>query len=62
MAKQREYIHVFASFGPDAADSCGPLDIAADDDVTLLAWIRDQLSQGRLVEIWPGNLDPPPRP
>ena len=57
---ERKYIHVFASFGADGANSCGPLDIAADDDKTLLAWIKDQLGQGRLVEIWSGDMDPPP--
>lgn len=50
MAKQ--YIHAYASRGPDAIDSCGPLDIAADDDTTLLGWIRDQIAQGRIVELW----------
>lgn len=47
-----EYIHAYASRGPDEADSCGPVDIAKGDDVTLLGWIKDQLEQGRIVELW----------
>ena len=50
-----DYIHAYASRGTDEADSCGPVDIAAGDDVTLLGWIRDQLDQGRVVELWAGD-------
>lgn len=53
----KRYIHAYAHKGEDEADSCGPVDIAADDDLTLLAWIRDQLDQGRIIEIWGGCKD-----